>query len=316
MNSNKSDLIFYQNVYDNFAQQFKDLSNLGDAFVIKDNKFGLGKNQSDDKKAILFSTLGAFRNLNKYKERFKNHNETELKARVIFDVLGENGSKLTFEKNAFDVLPSKITRCEFYANFFNRMVRDADFEINYLDGFQMIFIPFRQNTNDKPIDISDEDYLNIRYSRALYHELTHIKLNTGDERKCYAILKIMKQYPQHSMIIFDMFLKQRTRMSKVFKTMRDIEHGVRKPVRCGIETYLMPTTFGKLKPYAKNPSTIPDSDTDLLNLVFDITKKSDFTDKQWRDLKNLLKQNDITSPDIQQTEIAQICVNARNNLQK
>ena len=244
---------------------------------LEDENYNLGTMQKDDDIGLssniaVINAHSFEKSFNDYIQNYPQMPETEAKARVVFDFLNNHGvDNFSYERNKDDFLfkddnGNDVTRENFYANtvyknaltntnFFDRNV--GNIQILCLEPKSVADAPrnvtgLSQEKIDKFMNIPDEERLQILYKRGMYHESIHMAMGTADERKCdaFALLKTMKEHPQHAEAIFDVYNIQRSKMGYTAKTMRK-KDGLQKQraVKGGAMTYLMPNTYKKLEKY-------------------------------------------------------------------
>ena len=333
-------------MYDNFMTQYqnypKELFSLiagsRDSFPtnIEDENYNLGTMRKDDD--IGLSSNLAVVNAHSFEKAFNNYinnnpqmSECEAKARVVFDFLNEHGVKnFSYELNKGDSLfkddnGNDVTRENFYANavyknaltntnFFDRNV--GDIQILCIEPKSVTDVPrnitgLEQDKIDKFMNIPDEERLQILYKRGMYHESVHMAMGTTDERKCdvFALLKTMKEHPKYAEAIFDVYNIQRSKMGYTVNTMRKKEGAQKqRAIKNGAMTYLMPNTYKKLKDYALNPQSIPQTDFEILKLTCEMTSEPEFSKEHLSAYAKLMSQEHISSQDLANDEIVQACM--------
>lgn len=303
---------------------------------LEDENYNLGTMQKDDDIGLssniaVINAHSFEKSFNDYIQNYPQMPETEAKARVVFDFLNNHGvDNFSYEQNKDDFLfkddnGNDVTRENFYANavyknaltntnFFDRNV--GNIQILCLEPKSVADTPrnvtgLLQEKIDKFMNIPDEERLQILYKRGMYHESIHMAMGTADERKCdaFALLKTMKEHPQHAEAIFDVYNIQRSKMGYTAKTMRK-KDGLQKQraVKGGAMTYLMPNTYKKLEKYALNPELIPQTDADILKLTCEMTSEPEFSKEQLAAYAKLMSKEHISSRDLAENEIVQACM--------
>ena len=265
----------------------------------------------------------------KYRVVSPQMSDMEAQARVVFDFISDNGVNLLYEKNKDDILFDNVTREYFYSeaiykdtvsntNFFDKHIGDMQIlcmEPKSDDGLprntQGLSAEDMKNFADIPTDAK----LDILYKRGFYHESIHMAMGTADERKCdvFAMLKIMKEYPEYAKTIFKVYNMQRSKIGYTVKAMHKKEgKNFEDAIKNGTMTYLMPNTYKKLKKYAENPDLIPDNDAELLKLTCKLTSGTEFTKNQLQSFADLMKKEEILSSELKNNEIVRMCMKQGN----
>lgn len=332
-------------VYDNFINQYQDypkqlfsLISAQQTFLpanTEDENYNLGTMKKDDD--IGLSSNIAVINAHTFQQAFSDYrqkdpqmSETEIKARVVFDFLTQHGVPFSYEKNKDDFLfkdekGNDVTRENFYANaiygntqtntnFFDRNI--GNIQILCLEPKSITALPrnvtgVSQENIDRFMNIPDEERLEILYKRGMYHESIHMAMGTTDERKCdvFALLKMMKEHPKHSKIIFDIYNIQRSKMGYTIASLHgknDIQK--QQAIKGGAMTYLMPNTYKKLEQYSTNPLSIPETDAEILKLTCQLTSEPEFSKEKLSAYAKLMAKNYITPQDLANNEIVQSCM--------
>lgn len=303
---------------------------------IEDENYNLGTMEKD-KDLVLSSNMAIInahsfeKSLNIYKEQNPQMPDTEAKARVVFDFLNEHGvDNLFYEKNKDDILfrdnsGNSITREQFYANaIYNNALTNTNFFDRNVGNIQILCLEPKsitatpRNIEGLPqekinsfMNIPDNERLEILYKRGLYHESIHMALGTSDERKCdaFALLKMMKEHPNHAKAIFDIYNIQRSKMGYTISTLhKKNTEQKRRMIKGGAITYLMPNTYKKLEQYALNPQSIPDTDAKILKLTCELTSQPEFSKEQLSEYAQLISQERITPKDLANNKIVQSCM--------
>lgn len=267
----------------------------------------------------------------RYKTENPQMDDIEARARVVFDFLQQNNSSFSYDKNKNDILFGDVTRETFYGapkqSVFTNATANTNFFDRHIGNIQMICMePKQANGLPRNVDglspektaryfaIPPEERLSILYERGFYHEAIHAAMGTTDERKCdvFAMLKVMKEHPDHAQAIFDVYNMQRAKSGYTVKEMHDAQkEGTAKyqrKIKTGAMTYLMPNTYRKLEEYAKHPDRIPQTDSDILKLTCAMTAEPEFSRQQLNSFTNLISQKNITAKDLADNEIIQSCM--------
>ena len=333
-------------IYDNFLKTYQDYPKELFSLIeelrpflpanIEDENYNLGTMEKD-KDLGLSSNMAIInahsfeKSLNIYKEQNPQMPDTEAKARVVFDFLNEHGvDNLFYEKNKDDILfrdnsGNSITREQFYANaIYNNALTNTNFFDRNVGNIQILCLEPKsitatpRNIEGLPqekinsfMNIPDDERLEILYKRGLYHESIHMALGTSDERKCdaFALLKMMKEHPNHAKAIFDIYNIQRSKMGYTISTLhKKNTEQKRRAIKGGAMTYLMPNTYKKLEQYALNPQSIPDTDAKILKLTCELTSQPEFSKEQLSEYAQLISQEQITPQDLANNKIVQSCM--------
>lgn len=299
-----------------------------------DYNFGTMEKDAD----ISLSSNIAIANASKFKQAFDRYKrdfpsmpDMEAQARTVFDFLQQHNSNFSYEKNKDDILFDNTTREQFYAlkiyndalsstNFFDRHI--GDMQVLCLEPKSASDLPRNtQGLSPEKVaafqNIPANDRLDIIYKRGLYHESIHMAMGTTDERKCdaFALLKIMKEYPQYAQAVFDVYNIQRSKIGHTLKNMHGKEPGSynhQRAVKSGTVTYLMPNTYKKLQEYAVHPKDIPDSDSDMIKLACSLTAEPEFSSAQLVAFADLTAKENICRADLIRSEIVQSCMRQGN----
>ena len=257
--------------------------------------------------------------------------EDEAKARVVFDFLQKNGSKLSYEKNEQDVLfesgSYKVTRKDFYANvIYADSQQNTNYFSRHIGDMQIITLPempigkMPRNIEglspavcDKIKQIAPETLQEIFLKRGLYHETVHAAMGTSDERKCdaFALLKVMKEHPFEAQEIFAIYNQARSKIGYVVDAIhqrRGNNQELKNQVRIGTMTYLMPQTYGYLKEFALHPEKIPNRDEDMLKLTYDLTSRPDFAAEDLTSFMKLMQKDSISTEELSKSKVVQACM--------
>lgn len=294
---------------------------------IEDENYNLGtmgKGRHSSSEIFVMNAVSFRQAFEGYKSQNAEMNETEAKARVVFDFLKQNGVEgLSYEKDKDEVVfdydkDTRVTRAQFYAT---SVYEDALTNTNYFDkhvgNAQLISLKQRDMAELSRIhadgfsEIPKEEQLEIIYKRGLYHESVHTALGTTDERKCdsFALLKVMKEHPKHAQTIFDMYNVQRSQMGYTLgRFYGKDEEAKQESVRGGAMTYIMPNTYSKLKQYAQNPSLIPQTDEGIMKLSCELTREPEFSKEQLSEFSKLMGKKGVTPQDLAKNEIVQSCM--------
>lgn len=333
-------------IYDNFIAQYGDypqeLFSLAaqhrNSFStnIEDENYNSGTMKKDDD--IGLSSNIAVINAHSFEKSFNDYiqsnpqmSETEAKARVVFDFLNQHGvNTFSYEQHKDDVLFEAdngdiITRENFYANaIYNNALTNTNFFDRNIGNIQLLCLEPKsvadtprnitglpQENIDKFMNIPNEERLQILYKRGMYHESIHMAMGTTDERKCdvFALLKIMREHPEHAKTIFDIYNIQRSKIGYTIGTLHK-KSGVQKQraIKGGAMTYLMPNTYKKLEQYALNPQLIPQTDIEILKLTCELTSEPEFSKEQLSAFADLISQEHITPQKLADNKVVQACM--------
>ncbi len=265
---------------------------------------------------VIANGLSFKKSFDDIKKSEPNTPDDKIKSQIALDFLKENGGDADGET----ILFGTTTRKEFVVTgIFDEALKNTNFLNKNIGDMQILFLEpksFEENPRNTEgpnpkipenfKNIPDEERLEIIYKRGLYHESIHMALSTTDERKCdaFALLKVMKEHPDHAKAIFDIYNIQR---SKAGHVIHSFHKNNPDSVEKGTMTYLMPKTYEKLKEYAEDPGKIPASDEEILKLACEITAKPDFTKEQLTAFSALMKEN-ITLKSLKNSEIIQSCM--------
>lgn len=289
----------------------------------KDADIGLSTNIG------IASALEFEKKFKSYKQSTPSMSDIEAQARAVFDFLQQHNINLTYEKNKEDILFNNINREQFYAsiiyqnalsntNFFDRHIGNMQIlclEIKKATDFPRNIQGLSQEKIDKFKSIPTEERLDIIYKRGFYHESIHMSLGTTDERKCdtFALLKVMKEHPEHAQIIYDIYNMQRSKIGHTLKNMYGKkEHEYQRAIKNGTMTYLMPNTYQKIAKYAQHPETIPNNDKELIKLTCELTQPPEFTKEELADFAKLINNTELCRADLIQNSIIQKCMKQGN----
>lgn len=256
-----------------------------------------------------------------------NMDDVERRARVVFDFLQKHGQVFSYEKNADDVLFGDVKRKDFYGfgeqSVYGEIVGNTNFKDRHIGSMQIICLPEVKNEMPRGGDelagfvkasgISHDEWEEVMLKRGLYHESVHAALGTTDERKCdvFALLKIMKEHPKHSKLIYDVYNCCRSKIGHSVKMINESRYdvkGLERKIKNGTMTYIMPQTYSELGKYAQNPSLIPQKDSDILKLTYDITAKPDFTDEQLKNFFNVVCKDKVSKVDFANLDVVKKCM--------
>lgn len=298
---------------------------------IEDENYNMGTMQRDDDVGISpnISVMNAFsfkKSFDDYKANNPQMPETEIKARVVFDFLAQHGGgEFSYEKNKDDILFGDITRENFYANaIYQGALTNTNYYARHVGNAQVLCLEpkssagvprnidgISQESLNKFMNISEEERLEILYKRGLYHESIHMAMGTDDERKCdaFALLKIMREHPNHAKEIFDIYNIQRSKMGYTVGALREKKGASKqRAIKGGVMTYLMPNTYKKLEQYALNPSLIPENDAGILELTCKLTSEPEFSKEQLAAYMELMQRDNLTPQDLADNEVVQSCM--------
>ncbi|MFV0627376.1 MAG: hypothetical protein ACK5N8_08525 [Alphaproteobacteria bacterium] len=260
--------------------------------------------------------------------------EEDKKAHIVFDFLQEKGSDFSFEKNGNDVIfkngGEDVTRKSFYAYaIYEDITSNTNYIARHIGDMQLITLPNSVGKMPRGTEtlspetkrqIAEKNKENpellpqIFLKRGLYHEAVHVTMGTNDERKCdtFAMLKIMQEHPKEAELICEIYNHARSKSAYVIEELHNIKGNVQsyeRSIKKGTMTYLMPNTYKKLKEIAKNPKILEGkSDTELMTETYNLTKNYEFNDKQLKDFDKLLKKENISKNDLENSEIMQALV--------
>ncbi len=265
--------------------------------------------------------------LMRYKAANPEMDEVEARARVVFDFLQDNGQNLSYENNAKDILFGDVTREQFYGmgeqSVFGEIIGNTNFKDRHVGDMQIICLPDVKNNMPRGADeledrvlgsgISSDVWEEIMLKRGLYHESVHAAMGTTDERKCdaFALLKIMQEHPEHARLAFDVYNQSRSKIGftvAAFHDSRNDEASMKRKIKNGTMTYVMPETYKKLEYYANNPMDIPRDDKDIAKLACRITEKPDFSDEALHEFYNVVCQDSVSKVDLAKLEVVQACM--------
>ena len=322
-NKKMDDQFFMQASYRFFYNTFIDthqqeLQQLNEAFIeCKDElrqsqelaDYNAGTMKTPDQTGtVIANAFQLKQNFDDYKSQNPTASDTEAKSQAVFEFLKHNGSCYTYQNDAKTNIFGNVTRELFYEYLFDQTQTNTNVFFQNMD-VKMITLEPRfsadlqrnvsklsaQNIEDFQ-NIPSTERLQILYERGLYHEMIHAVANTNDERKCdaYALLKTMRNHPEHAKIIFDIYSTQRSVIKHSLTSMLDAaaqnETKWQEEIAKGTMTYIMPQTYKKLKKFAENPSTIPATEGELLKTVWDLTSTPDFSEQELTSFKNLIRQ--------------------------
>lgn len=277
---------------------------------------------------IVLANAKAFKTaLARYKVSNPQMDEVEARARVVFDFLQHNGQNLSYENNAKDILFGDISRAQFYGDgeqsVFGEIIGNTNFKDRHVGNMQIICLPEVKNNMPRGADelkdrvlgsgISSDVWAEIMLKRGLYHESVHAVMGTTDERKCdaFALLKIMQEHPQYARIAFDVYNHCRSKIGFTVAAVngsRNDEARMKREIKKGTMTYVMPETYKKLEYYANNPMDIPRDDKDIAKLAYRITEKPDFSDEALHAFYNVVCQDSVSKVDLAKLEVVQACM--------
>ncbi len=291
----------------------------------KDADIGLSTNIG------IASALEFEKNFKSYKQSTPWMSDIEAQARTIFDFLHQHNINLTYEKNKEDILFNNINREQFYASeIYQNALSNTNFFDRHIGNMQILCLEIKKDTDfprniqglpqekiDEFKSIPTEERLDILYKRGFYHESIHVSLGTTDERKCdaFALLKVMKEYPKHAQIIYDIYNIQRSKIGHTIKNMygkKEQSNEYQRAIKIGTMTYLMPNTYQKIAKYAQQPETIPNNDDELIKLTCELTQAPEFTKEELEDFAKLINKPALCRADLIQNLIIQRCMEQGN----
>ena len=255
--------------------------------------------------------------------------DQEAQARVVFDFINQHGIAFTYDNNKNDILFGNTTRERFYCEqIYNHALTNTNFYDRHIGNMQMLCLEpktadglprnlkgISEHTLNKFKQIPPQNRQDILLKRGLYHEALHAAMGTTDERKCdvFALLKIMREYPEQAKTIFDIYNIQRSKMGYTVDTLHQKEGtSYQHAVKGGAMTYIMPNTYAKLKEYALNPAKIPENDADVLKLTSQLTANCEFSQEKLNNFQKLMMQPHISPQDLANNEIVQACMRQGN----
>ena len=300
-----------------------EVPNYNSGTMEKDADIGLSDN-------IAIASAVEFENaFNQYKHQTPQMSDQEAQARVVFDFINKHGIAFTYDHNKNDILFGNTTREQFYCEqIYNHALTNTNFYDRHIGNMQLLCLE-PKTANDLPRNLKgiSEHTLNkfnqitpqirqdILLKRGLYHEALHAAMGTTDERKCdvFALLKIMREYPEQAKTIFDIYNIQRSKMGYTVETLHQKEGtSYQHAVKGGAMTYIMPNTYAKLKEYALNPAKIPENDADVLKLTSQLTANHEFSQEKLNNFQKLMMQPHISPQDLANNEIVQACMRQGN----
>ena len=253
-------------------------------------------------------------------EKFPEENEIDTKAHIAFDFLQKNGSPMTFEQNADEILFGDINRKTYLASkLYDNVIGNTDYVAQHIGDMKVVFSKPKSGELPKGTEGLSEDILEqvdripaeerdlIFFKRGFYHEAVHACLGTKDERKCdaFALLKVMQEHPEHAQTVFDVYNMARSKTGYlVHNTLKGFEASERN----GTLTYLMPNTYKQLEKYAKDPSLIPDGDLEIMKLTCELTKNPEFEKEDLEAFKQLMSKTDISKQDLNENPVIRACM--------
>ena len=277
---------------------------------------------------IVLANARAFKTaLMRYKASNPQMDEVEAKARVVFDFLRANGQNLSYEDNAKDVLFGDVTREQFYGDgelsVFGEIIGNTNFKDRHVGNMQIISLPEVKNDMPRGADelkdrvlssgISGDEWAEIMLKRGLYHESVHAAMGTTDERKCdvFALLKIMQEHPEYARLAFDVYNYCRSKIGFTLDAVhgvRNDENRMKREIKKGTMTYVMPETYKKLEHYANNPMDIPINDKDIAKIAYKITERPDFSDEALEQFYDVICQDSVSKVDLAGLEVVKACM--------
>ena len=277
---------------------------------------------------IVLANARAFKTaLMRYKASNPQMDEVEARARVVFDFLQDNGQNLSYENNAKDILFGDISRAQFYGDgpqsVFGEIIGNTNFKDRHVGDMQIICLPEINSDMPRGADelkgrvlnsgISSDVWKEIMLKRGLYHESVHAAMGTTDERKCdaFALLKIMREHPEHARLAFDVYNHCRSKIGftvAAFHDSRNDEASMKRKIKNGTMTYVMPETYKKLEYYANNPIDIPRDDKVLMTIAYKITEKPDFSNEALHEFYNVVCRESVSKVDLAGLEVVQACM--------
>lgn len=333
----KEDYVKFIKVYQNYPRELAAIAaaeqtnlavsaeaeNYNAGTMQKDTDIGLSDN-------IVIADAVSFENaFTGYRQNQPKISDTEAKARVVFDYLQQHGAPFSYEQNKDDILWGNTTREQFYADaIYNNSQSNTNFFDRHIGNMQLLCLE-PKGADDLPRNldglspetltafkhIPPQERSEILLKRGLYHESIHMAMGTTDERKCdtFALLKVMKEHPDHAQTIFDIYNMQRSKMGYAIDTLHKSVHKkdsqpYDRAIKGGAMTYLMPNTYKKLEEYARHPEKIPDNDAELLKLACKLTAEVEFSKEQLNSFQKLIQKEHISPADLADNTIVQSCM--------